>query len=249
LRSSKRQPVEILYEDDDLVVVNKPAGIPVVPTRSRETASLKELLGDALVGEVFVVHRIDAKTSGIVLLARHRDSHRALSLAFQNRKVEKVYLAIVAGAPDPSDGTVDLPLAHDRRNPMRMVVSRRHGRSSVTHYRTIERFVGYALVEARPVTGRMHQVRVHLRAAGAPLVVDPLYGGGEGLCLSSFKKDYRAKWDRAERPLIARVSLHAWRIAFDHPSTAKRIEVEAAPPKDFSTTLKQLRKYAALPSS
>jgi 23S rRNA pseudouridine955/2504/2580 synthase/23S rRNA pseudouridine1911/1915/1917 synthase len=245
----RRTPVlDILYLDDHVAAVNKPPGVPVVPLRSGEGASLHELLGAHLCGErLYVVHRIDREASGVVVFAREKETHRALSLMFEHRQVKKTYLAVVRGRPDPAAGTIELPLECDPRDPTRMVVARRGGKPSRTDYRTLDVFHGYSLVELKAVTGRMHQLRVHLAAIGNPLAVDPVYGGSESLYLSEFKRDYRPKKNREERPLISRLSLHARDIRFNHPVSGVELFVEAPLPHDFELLLKQLSKHAAPP--
>lgn len=243
---SPKQPLfEVLYRDDCLIAVNKAAGVPVVPARGGETKSLRDLLADELGLPPWVVHRIDAGTSGVVVFARDAETHRALSLMFQNRQVSKTYLAIVIGKPDPAQGTIDLGIAHHRKDPTRVVIAREKGKPSITHYRVVEEFRGWSLVEVKPATGRLHQVRVHLAAIGCPLAVDPLYGGSSGVYLSEFKRDYRLKGADEERPLLARLSLHAQTVELTHPATKGPLRFEAPLPRDFATTLKQMRKYAS----
>ena len=259
---SKR--LEILYLDDQVVVVNKPAGLPVIPLRTGKGPSLRELLVEELGGApCWVVHRIDRETSGVVLFARDSESHRRLSRMFEHREIRKTYVAVVRGRPVPPEGTIELALVRDRDNPTRMTVARRAGKPaqpmageparrmagkpSRTEYRTLEVFRGYSLVELRPVTGRMHQVRVHLAAIGHPRAVDPLYGGVEAVYLSEFKRDYRAKRKQEERPLMGRLSLHARDITFEHPATGEVVFVEAALPRDFAVFLRQLSKHGTPP--
>lgn len=244
-----RHQCDVLYVDDHIVAVNKPAGVPVIPLRSGSETSFRELVAEYLGGErPHVVHRIDRGTSGVVLFARDSDAHRRLSLMFERREVEKTYLAVVRGNLFPSEGVIEFPLRRDRRNPTRMEVARKGGKPSVTHYRTLEAFRGYALVELKPLTGRMHQLRVHLAAIGHPLAVDSLYGGAEAVCLSEFKRDYRQKKSREERPLISRLSLHALAIRFEHPvSRVGSVLFEAPLPHDFDVFLKQLAKHASSP--
>jgi len=242
-------PFEILHVDEYLVAVNKSPGVPVIPDRGDETPSLRALLTEALGGhKLYVVHRIDRDTSGVVLFARDRATHRELSLAFQERRVHKRYLAIVRGHPAPPEGRIELALRADPRNPLRMTLAATGGKPSLTEYRTLETYRGYALVEVTPRTGRTHQVRVHLAAVGHPLAVDPVYGGDTALCLSQFKRGYRHKKSREERPLISRLTLHAHAVAFDAPLTSggSPARIEASAPHDFSLAVKQLRRHASL---
>ncbi|HUW56242.1 MAG TPA: RluA family pseudouridine synthase [Planctomycetota bacterium] len=248
MSGKSRNRLEILHLDDHLAVVNKAAGVPVVPTRSGRGESLRELLAVHLGTPPFVVHRIDRDTTGVVLFARDAPTHRELSLMFEHREVEKVYLAVVRGHPDPAAGTIELPLQRDRHDPTRMTVARRGGKPCRTDYRTVETFRGYALVEVKPWTGRMHQIRVHLSAIGHPLAVDPVYGGTRAVCLSEFKRDYRQKKGREERPLISRLSLHASVVRLGRPLThvgAARFEAPLS--HDLDVFLKQLAKHASLP--
>ncbi len=235
--------VEILYQDEHVVAVSKPAGLTVVPLRTGEEECVKSVLAARLGREVFAVHRLDRETSGVVVFALDAESHRTLSLQFQNRKVEKVYWAVVHGRPNPPEGAVRLPLARDR-NPIRVVIVRKGGKRSRTDYRMLQEFRGYSLVEARPLTGRMHQVRVHLAAIGCPLAVDPLYGGSEALLLSQIKSNYKHKEGQEERPLISRLTLHAYELTVTHPVTQARLSVRAPLPHDFALVLKQLAKHA-----
>lgn len=247
---NRRKPQQdwIIRLDDHIVAVNKSAGMPVVSPRSAKGTSLRAIVAAHLGGKTpYVVHRIDRDTSGVVVFARDAETHRALSLLFEHREVEKTYLGIVRGRPAPAEGVVKLPLQRDRHNPTRMVVAKRGGKASRTDYRTLEVFRGFSLVELKPRTGRMHQVRVHLAALGYPLAVDPIYGGAEAVCLSEFKRDYRPKKGREEHPLISRLTLHAYRIAFTLTGVGQ-VRLEASLSRDFEIFLKQLSKHASLPS-
>jgi len=246
--SGKRPSLlDILYLDEQIAVVNKPSGIPVVPLRSGQGTSLHELLGAHLGGErLYTVHRIDREASGVVVFARDKETHRSLSLMFERREVSKSYLAVVRGRPYPEAGSVELALEPDRHDPTVMTVAHTGGKPSRTDYRTLEVFRGYTLVELHPVTGRMHQIRVHLAALGTPLAVDPVYGGGEAVYLSEFKRDYRQK-NQPERPLIGRLTLHARDIRFMHPVRGNELFVEAPLPHDFDLLVKQLARHASVP--
>jgi 23S rRNA pseudouridine955/2504/2580 synthase/23S rRNA pseudouridine1911/1915/1917 synthase len=249
MSGKNRSLFDILYLDEQIAAVNKPAGIPVVPLRSGQGTSLHELVGAHLGGErLYTVHRIDREASGVVVFARQKETHQALSLMFERREVSKSYLAVVRGRPYPEAGSIELALEPDRHDPTRMAVARRGGKPSRTDYRTLEVFRGYTLVELRPVTGRMHQIRVHLAALGTPLAVDPVYGGGEAVYLSEFKREYRPKKDQPERPLIARLTLHARDVRFTHPASGVELFVEAPLAHDFGVLLKQLSRHAAPPS-
>lgn len=235
--------LDILYEDDSLVAVNKPAGLPVIPERyATDDDDLKSLV-TARFGDAFVVHRIDRETTGVVLFARDAETHRDLNEQFQKQSVTKVYLALVVGAPLWEEQTVELPLRvnGDRRH--RTIVDPGKGKPSVTKYRVLERLGPYTLVEARPETGRTHQIRIHLAAVGSPLAVDPLYGSEDPVMLSAFKRGY-TQGSREEKPLLDRLGLHAQTLSFaDRKSGADRT-IEAPLPKDLRATLNQLRKHA-----
>lgn len=235
--------IEILFEDDSLIAVNKPAGLTVIPERfETDTPDLVALLR-ARYEHVLVVHRLDRETSGVILFARNAEAHRTLNEQFQENEVRKVYHALVVGAPLWEAQTVDLPLRvnGDRRH--RTIVDPGKGKPSTTEYQVLERLGPYSWVEARPRTGRTHQIRVHLAAVGSPIAVDPLYGSEEPVFLSSFKRNYRAG-SREERPLLGRLGLHASKITVHHKESGDDLTVEAPLPKDLRATLNQLRKHA-----
>ncbi len=188
-----------------------------------------------------VVHRLDKDTSGAVVLAKNVKAQAYISKQFEEGEVSKTYYALVKGAMPKEEGMINLALAESPRTPGTMVVNPK-GKKSITVYKVLERFTGYTLVEAKPLTGRTHQVRVHLAAIGHPLVVDPLYGTPDAIFLSQFKKDYKEK-DAPEKPVISRLPLHSFRLSFREPLEGKTLAIEAELPKDFTRMLKYLRKY------
>jgi len=249
----RKQTVQIIYQDEYLIAVNKPPGLRVIPDRwIPALPNLRDLLNRRLSalpnGEkanLWVVHRIDADTSGLVLFARTADVHRLLNLAFENHKVEKKYLAVVKGKVEPEEGEINLPLgAHPRRKGRVRVHS--DGKPSLTRYKVLEQFRSYTLLEVSPHTGRMHQIRVHLQAIGHPLAVDPLYDGADRLGINSLKFGVPERWNDQESYLLSRLSLHAWRLRFTHPVSGEPLELKVDPPKDFQALLKALRKWNAL---
>jgi RluA family pseudouridine synthase len=237
--------VKILYEDEALLVLNKPAGLPVIPERFHlDWSCLQSIANEQLGSRVFVVHRIDLETSGVVLFAKHAEAHRELCRQFAAHEVEKKYWALVQGEVQNDEQTIDLPLSPHPKKPGVTIVSKQ-GKPALTHCRVLERFRGYTWVELKPQSGRQHQIRVHLKAIGHPLLVDKLYANTEALFLSALKSNYRKKEGEAEMPLIRRLTLHALALRVFHPANKEGITFTAEAPKDFSSTLKHLRKYAA----
>lgn len=235
--------IAYLYEDDDLLAVHKPAGIATVHDAARpDEADLHAWL-EAQVGRLWVVHRLDRETSGVVVFARNEASHRALSARFEERDVTKIYHAILVGHPPWSERTVDAPLRADADRRHRTVVDVIGGKPAVTHFRVLRRLRRFALVEARPETGRTHQIRVHAALLGHPVAVDDLYGEGRPIFLSHYKPDYRPGRDE-EQPLMGRLALHALALRFPHPRTGETVELYAPYAKDFNATLNQLGKLA-----
>jgi RluA family pseudouridine synthase len=193
-----------------------------------------------------VVHRLDKETSGVLLFAKHVDAQRHLSHQFQNNAIEKEYLALVCGRPAADSGEIDAPLAPHPTSRKHMAVSK-HGRRALTLWRVEQRFRDFALLRVFPKTGKTHQIRVHLAHIGLPLALDPLYNPRRerdisGLMLSQFKRGYRESKGQVERPLIARLTLHAEKLRFVHPR-GESTEIVAPIPKDFRATLNMLRKY------
>lgn len=231
---------EILYDDDDIIVLDKPANLLVIPDRYRHNLpNLLSILTEEL-GKIFVVHRLDKETSGVVLFAKTAEAHASLNEQFEGRLVEKMYVGIATGEPHDEQGRIDSPLA-ESSIPGVMRVDRKSGKESVTEYRVLERFHGYTLLEMRPRTGRTHQIRVHLKSIGIPLLGDKIYGEGKPFYLSSVKASYRPSGE--EKPLLDRTALHAFALSFDHPRTGERSNHSAGLPKDMNAVLRYLRKF------
>jgi RluA family pseudouridine synthase len=209
-------PLALLHEDEDVVAVAKPPGQAVIAARGEpRSACLQEQVATRLRRRVFVVHRIDRDASGVVLFAWNADAHRALSLAFEHRQVVKTYAAFVAGRVEPAQGRIEVPLHEARRGKARPAVPGEAGAlPSLTEYATRETWAAASLLEVHPLTGRHHQVRVHLRSVGAPILFDPLYG--RGLVPEAL----------AGAP-CARLALHARRIDVPRPRGGGRLVVEA----------------------
>lgn len=217
----------VLHADAELLAVAKPPGRIVIPGRKGGEATLQEEL-EARFGRLWICHRLDRGTSGVLLLARTAAAHRAVSLAFERHAVEKRYLAVIAGAL-PDAVRVDAALVPARRGRMRPARPGEAGaKPAATAFRVVERLrrpEATALVEARPETGRQHQIRVHLRTAGAPLALDPDYGRREPLR------------DGAGRVILDRTPLHAAALALAHPTGGGRLLLEAPLPPDLEALL------------
>jgi RluA family pseudouridine synthase len=235
--------LDILWQDERIIAVDKPAGLATVPGRDDADCVLARF--SAKGQSLRIVHRLDKQTSGVLLLARDRDAQRGLCKQFLQRRVEKEYLAIVAGSPAQEHGEIDLPLTRPADGVLRITPAR-HGQPALTRWEVVQRLGPFTLLRCFPKTGRQHQVRVHLQSIGLPLAVDPLYnpppiGLPAGIFLSHHKRDYRHK-QTEERPLIGRLTLHAARIDFCDLN-GKPVSVTCPPPKDFRATINQLSKH------
>lgn len=224
--------LRVLYEDAEIAVLDKPAGLIVHPGAGRSTGTLAhhlldrypEMAGVGGPGRPGIVHRLDQGTSGVLVVARTPAAYQRLSRAFASREVHKLYLAIAYGAPSPAAGTIDAPIGRHPLERKEMAV-RPGGRPARTHYRTLAAAAGISLLELDLATGRTHQIRVHLKHIGHPLAGDPVYG--------------EARWKglpRAQQAALRdfpRPALHAWKLAFRHPATDEPLAFEAPPPSDL----------------
>lgn len=224
-------PLDILYEDMDLIVVNKPQGMVVHPAPGNYTGTLvnallfhcNDLSGINGVNRPGIVHRIDKDTSGVLVVAKNDNSHKALAKQLKEHSMTRVYVALVEGIIKQDEGIVDAPLARHPVERIKIAVVK-NGRRAVTHYRVLERFNSNTLVECKLETGRTHQIRVHMAYIGHPLVGDPVYG---------FKK---------QKFNLNGQLLHAKKLGFIHPTTGKYIEFESEIPIDFTKIINILKK-------
>lgn len=238
--------VEILYEDDDMVAVNKPVGLLIAPDRwDKKKDNLMGLLHASRPDEYLAnVHRLDKNTSGVLLLAKNKPALVALARQFSDRTTRKNYVALVHGAPRHDTMTIELPIAPNLRRAGLSRIDAKSGKTATTVVRVAERFRQHALLGVELHTGRLHQVRVHLQAIGCPLVGDADYGGAP-LLLSQIKPSYRTKAGEAERPLLDRPALHAEQLVIRQPTTNKPVTIRAPWPKDLAVALKYLRQFVA----
>ena len=245
----------MLFEDDHLLALDKPAGLLSSPDRyDPQRPNLMKLLHAAIaagkpwarergLNYLMNAHRLDFETSGVILLAKNKPALVALANLFGSEKPLKKYVALVQGAPERNEFEVDAKLAPHPVKIGLVRVDAKNGKKSRTRFAVLEKFSGYALLRCEPLTGRTHQIRVHLRHAGSPVVGDQLYGGKK-LWLSRLKGDYRLKAGREERPLISRVALHAEELALPHPATGRIVTISAPWPKDLKVAVKYLRQFA-----
>jgi 23S rRNA pseudouridine1911/1915/1917 synthase len=215
----------IAWEDEHLLVVDKPAGVVVHPAQGHAAGTLAQALeahgaAGGPPGRAGIVHRLDRDTSGLLVVARSEEVLAALQQALRARRIEREYLALVEGRPDSRTGTIEAPLGRDRRVRTRMSTDTADARAAITHFETELVLEGYTLLRVRPETGRTHQIRAHLKAIGHPVAGDPEYG-------------------RAGLLGLSRQFLHAERLAFDHPVTGARIDVRSPLPEELESALKR----------
>ena len=226
-------PLDVVYEDEDVIVVNKPVGLVVHPAPGHPDGTLVNALlyhcGDSLSGvngvlRPGIVHRIDRDTSGLIIAAKNDRAHLALAEQLQDHSLARTYAAVTVGGLKEDEGTIDAPIGRHPVDRKRMAVDWKNGKRAVTHYTVLGRYPGYTYVECRLETGRTHQIRVHMASIGHPLLGDVVYGS-------------KKPW-----PGLAGQCLHARKLRFVHPSTGKLVEVECPLPEWFETVLKQIDK-------
>ena len=219
-------PLDIVYEDDDLLIINKKSGMVTHPA----PGNYENTLVNALIGKYQlsnnelrpgIVHRLDKDTSGLMLVAKNDYTHEKLSNMIQEKKVERYYLALVEGTFNHETGTIDAPIGRDPKNREKQIVTSVNSKKAITHFKVIKRYNNYTLIECKLETGRTHQIRVHMAYINHPVVGDPLYG----------KKIKDSDFGQL---------LHSYKIKFSHPRTGKIIEFEKEPPEEFQTILKNL---------
>jgi len=246
----KRPFFSLVYEDENIAAVYKSSGISVSPDRwdlSKER--LDKLVAESLsLQKIYTVHRIDRETSGLVVFAKSSETHKALSMAFENREVKKRYIAVVNGRPSWKETVCDLSLVPNGNKRHLTIIDKFRGKKALTAFRFLGSAGNYSVLEALPETGRIHQIRVHLAALGYPVVCDELYGNAKPVLLSAIKRSWRGDL-LEERPLLSRLGLHAAELfipgyARNGAETAAGLCLKAPLPKDMSALINQMEKVS-----
>lgn len=231
---------DIILENDHFVAINKPAGLLSIPDRFGKDPSVKSILQDQL-GKIFTVHRLDKETSGLIIFAKDEITHKDLSQKFEGREVEKIYVGLVNGTMMNSEGTIDVPIM-EHPGKTTLMMANKKGKPSITDYKVLEEFGLYSWLQFQIHTGRTHQIRVHAKYIGNPIVSDEMYGDGQPILLSSIKRKFKlSKNELEERPLLNRLALHSSQLKFTDAEGNKH-ELEAPLSKDLKAVLQQLRK-------
>jgi len=244
--------LDVVYEDDDVLVLNKPAGLVVHPGAGNHDGTLVNALlhycEDTLSGiggvkRPGIVHRLDKDTSGLMIVAKHDKAHQGLAAQLQDRSLSRVYKALVLGVPMPRVGKIDQPIGRHANNRTKMTVTRRGGKEARTYYKVLESYGdALSLVECKLESGRTHQIRVHMAFLKYPLIGDPLYGPQSTALISKLKKAGLEDGDIEAVKVFPRQALHAAEISFLHPVTNERHHYKQDVPEDFSNLLKIMRK-------
>ena len=232
--------LDILLENEWFVAINKPSGMLSIPDRMQSEVSLKDILIERY-GNIFTVHRLDKDTSGIIVFAKDEATHKQLSQLFEGREVEKFYVGLVNGKLFNPQGSIDAAIMEHPAKNGTMVIHAK-GKPSLTDYEVLEDFGIYSWVQFQIHTGRTHQIRVHTKHLGNSIACDSLYGDGKPVLVSSLKKKFNlAKKEEEEKPILARLGLHSYRLQFS--LNGEDFNIEAEPPKDLRALLQQLRKW------
>jgi 23S rRNA pseudouridine955/2504/2580 synthase/23S rRNA pseudouridine1911/1915/1917 synthase len=232
--------IDIIFENNEFVAVNKPSGLLSIPDRMGKEISLKDLLKEKY-GNIYTVHRIDRDTSGIILFAKTEEAHKELSRLFEGRDMKKYYLGLVNGQMINPAGTIDAAIMEHPGKATKMITHVK-GKPSVTDYEVQEKFRLYSWVQFQIHTGRTHQIRVHMQHIGHTIVCDEIYGDPKPVLLSSIKRNFKlAKAADEEKPILSRLALHSFRLMFT--LNDEDFELEAPVPKDLKALLQQLRKW------
>ena len=247
-------PLEVLFEDEHLAVIDKPPNMVVHPAKGNWSGTLVNALrhrfpdlsglnGDYRAG---IVHRLDRDTSGVILIAKEERTHRDLAMLFETRKIFKEYLALTNGVVDRDSDYVEGKIAHHAHDRTKMTIADEEdelAKDALTYYEVIERFRGFTFVRCVPKTGRTHQIRVHLASIGHPILADKLYSGRDKIRPSDFNREVSESEDEV---LLPRQALHAHRLRLTHPRTGSLLEVAAPLPTDMTRTLDALRTHRPL---
>jgi 23S rRNA pseudouridine1911/1915/1917 synthase len=233
--------MRVLYCDELVLAVDKPAGLLTIPGRTEQQGEALSTRVRAIAPGALVVHRLDRDTSGVILVAKDELTHRDLSNQFEHRKVFKEYVALTAGVLDRDSDYIEGRIARHPHDRVKMTVAdEEEGKDACSYYEVIERFRGFTFCRIHPRTGRTHQIRVHLASVGCPVLADKIYGGRDCLRLRDLAPELPPE---ADEVLMPRQALHARRLRFQHPRSRQVIEAVAPLPPEFEKTLAALRKY------
>lgn len=254
-------PLDVLYEDDDLAVVNKPSNMVVHPSRGHWSGTLVSALAHRFAGQLSsnrgparpgIVHRLDRDTSGAIIVAKNDVAHARLAALFEEKRIQKEYFAIALGGINVDREVVDLPIGHHPKYRVKMAIAPDdpEAKPAKTFFEVVERFRGFSTVRCMPKTGRTHQIRLHLLSLGCPILCDKLYGGRSTLTREELAGQYdrspKGDENRESTILLARQALHARKITFEHPTSGKILEIEAPLPADMLQTIEALRELRPL---
>ncbi len=276
--SKAKTEIPVIYEDGDIIVINKPSGVSVTKDRANEPElldmlgsrkdTLRRCSGQALrqapyfalktgfagqAGQALrrgsgqaaflLIHRLDKPTSGVMILAKNTKAQSRFSAYFENRQVKKTYLTLVTGVIPGQGGTIDAPIGHSRKHSETMCIDYNKGKESVTTWQLLADFGTVALLSVSPLSGRTHQIRVHLPSIGLPLLIDPLYGSSRPVLLSDYKGNYKLSKNQVEKPLIERLTLHAYQIEIPATEPNTPTCFIAGLDKKFTAAIKMLTKH------
>ncbi len=230
-----------IYKDEDILVVNKAPGVPVIPGRNLKVKSLQEHLQQVYKQDIFVNHRIDRNTSGIVLFALNKEAHAYINNLFLKNKIDKIYQCICVGNLKEGQHTINKPIFIDSRS--NKVSIKPNGKESISHYKGLSSKGNFHKVQVKIETGRTHQVRVHMASERLPILGDNLYNKKPFYFLKDLKKKFSVSKDKESRPIIGRQALHAYSLTLNHPVTNEDISFTAEWPKDMRAAWKILEKY------